>query len=247
MLVIPLSKISDKILTTISIAFVVILTSSGASAITKHLHDTKQIASQVSERAQQLPLINSMTNPTIKVNKLDPRLKLASCQEPLKIEPTSTAFRSGRLTMSVRCQGQRPWGIYVPVVIESDIQTLRLNRSIARGSILTERDIQVEVSQRAPSDKPLIANLTEVVGLAAKRALPSGTELTHAMLEQPLIIKRGQHTLITAGRTGLDVQMTGKALQDGAMGEFIRVQNLSSKRTIQGQVQQDGSVVIDRW
>jgi flagella basal body P-ring formation protein FlgA len=246
-LAMPLSKIDDKILTKFSIVFVVILTSTEASAITKHLHDTTQIESRVSERAQQLPLIKSMTNPTIKVNKLDPRLKLALCQEPLKIEPASTAFRSGRLTMSVRCQGQRPWGIYVPVVIESEIQTLRLNRSIARGSILTDRDISVEVSQRAPSDKPLITNLTEVVGLAAKRALPSGTELTHVMLEQPLIIKRGQHTLITAGRTGLDVQMTGKALQDGAIGEFIRVQNLSSKRTIQGQVQQDGSVVIARW
>jgi len=241
------STLKDKLLTKIFIGFAVILTAIGSGANPKQLHKPKHIEASVSERVQQLPIIQSMTNPTVKVNKLDPRLKLAQCEAPLAIEPTSTAFRSGRLTMSVRCQGQMPWGIYVPVVIESEIQTLRLNRSVPRGSILTDRDILVEVSQRAPSDKPLITNLVEVVGLAAKRALSSGTELTHAMLEQPLIIKRGQHTLITAGRSGLDVQMTGKALQDGAMGEFIRVQNLSSKRTIQGQVQQDGSVVIARW
>jgi flagella basal body P-ring formation protein FlgA len=38
--------------------------------------------------------------------------------------------------------------------------------------------------------------------------------------------------------------MTGKALEDGVIGEQIRVQNLSSKRTIQGEVQPDGSISI---
>ena len=38
--------------------------------------------------------------------------------------------------------------------------------------------------------------------------------------------------------------MSGKALEDGVLGEQIRVQNLTSKRTIQGEVQSDGSVSI---
>jgi flagella basal body P-ring formation protein FlgA len=41
--------------------------------------------------------------------------------------------------------------------------------------------------------------------------------------------------------------MTGKALQDGASGEQIRVQNLASKRTIQGEVQADGSILVMNW
>jgi flagella basal body P-ring formation protein FlgA len=64
------------------------------------------------------------------------------------------------------------------------------------------------------------------------------------MLKQPVVIKRGDQTVITAGSGGLRVRMTGKALEDGVLGEQIRVQNLSSKRTIQGEVQPDGSVLI---
>ena len=64
------------------------------------------------------------------------------------------------------------------------------------------------------------------------------------MLKQPVIIKRGDQTVITAGYGGLSVRMTGKALEDGVLGEQIRDQNLSSKRTIQGEVQRDGSVLI---
>ena len=80
--------------------------------------------------------------------------------------------------------------------------------------------------------------------MAAKRALSEGTELRPTMLKKPVVIKRGDQTVITAGSGGLLVRMSGKALEDGVLGEQIRVQNLTSKRTIQGEVQSDGSVSI---
>jgi flagella basal body P-ring formation protein FlgA len=43
------------------------------------------------------------------------------------------------------------------------------------------------------------------------------------------------------------ITVSGKALQDGAIGEQIRVQNIASKRTIQGEVQANGSVAIMQW
>jgi len=67
------------------------------------------------------------------------------------------------------------------------------------------------------------------------------------MLEAPVVIKRGDQTVIAAGNANFSVRMTGKALQDGAVGEQIRVQNLASKRTIHGDVQADGTIAVMQW
>lgn len=149
--------------------------------------------------------------------------------------------------MKVSCETQISWSIYVPVTVTSDITVVRVNRSLARGSILNERDLQELIVQRAPGHLPIINHLEEAIGTALKRPVREGTELQHSMLEAPVIIKRGEQTVIEAGNDQFMVRMTGKALQDGAIGEQIRVQNIASKRTIQGEVQANGSVAVLQW
>jgi flagella basal body P-ring formation protein FlgA len=131
--------------------------------------------------------------------------------------------------------------------ITSDITVVRVNRSLARGTILNERDLQELLVQRAPGHLPIINHIEEAIGTALKRPLREGTELQHSMLQAPVVIKRGEQTVIEAGNGQFTVRMTGKALQDGAIGEQIRVQNIASKRTIQGEVQANGSVAIMQW
>ena len=121
---------------------------------------------------------------------------------------------------------------------------LTLLQALPRDAIITEGHVDVVTLRRRPTGLPTLSDPTQAIGLAAKRALSEGTELRPTMLKQPVIIKRGDQTVITAGYGGLSVRMTGKALEDGVLGEQIRVQNLSSKRTIQGEVQRDGSVLI---
>ena len=67
------------------------------------------------------------------------------------------------------------------------------------------------------------------------------------MLKKPTIIRSGEHTLIMAEAGGLQVRVTGKALQHGVVGEIIRVLNLSSKKTVRGKVEADGTITVSRW
>ena len=199
------------------------------------------------EGVMRLPEISSLSNPQISGTQLDNRVRLAACPGPLIAEPANRSFRGGRLTMKVSCETQISWSIYVPVTITSDITVVRVNRSLARGTILNERDLQELLVQRAPGHLPIINHIEEAIGTALKRPLREGTELQHSMLQAPVVIKRGEQTVIEAGNGQFTVRMTGKALQDGAIGEQIRVQNIASKRTIQGEVQANGSVAIMQW
>ena len=199
------------------------------------------------EGVLRLPEISALSNPQISGSKLDNRVRLAACPGPLLAEPANRSFRGGRLTMKVSCETQISWSIYVPVTVTSDITVVKVNRSLARGSILNERDLQEIIVRRAPGHIPIINHIEEAIGTALKRPLREGTELQHSMLEAPVIIKRGEQTVIEAGNDQFMVRMTGKALQDGAIGEQIRVQNIASKRTIQGEVQANGSVAVLQW
>ena len=233
---------SVKSLTLVAFVTVASLISGFCSADTLEPHEN--ILATATQAILEMPEVRSLSNPSIKPNNLDNRLRLTRCSEPLSAEVTSRYMRGGRLTVDVECRGNQPWSIYVPVTVTSEIQVLTLLQALPRDAVLTEGDVDVVTLRRRPTGLPTLSDPKQAIGMAAKRALSEGTELRPTMLKQPVIIKRGDQTVITAGSGGLSVRMTGKALEDGVLGEQIRVQNLSSKRTIQGEVQRDGSVLI---
>jgi flagella basal body P-ring formation protein FlgA len=218
-----------------------------ATANQKPLETRENIFRAAKEGVLQMPEIQALANPEITRTQLDNRTRLAACPGPLMAEPTHRSFRGGRLTMKVSCEHEISWSIYVPVRVTSDMTVVRVNRSLPRGTILSKHDLQALLVKRSPAHLPLIDHIEEAIGSALKRPLTSGTELQHSMLEAPVVVKRGDQTVIAAGNAQLSVRMTGKALQDGAIGEQIRVQNLASKRTIQGEVQADGSILVMNW
>ena len=231
-----------KTLTFLGAAGVTILGSGLTSANTHEPHEN--IMAAATQAVLAMPEVQNLTNPAITPNNLDDRLRLTRCSEPLSASVTSRYMRGGRLTVDVACAGIQPWSIYVPVTLTSEVQVLTLLQALPRDAVLSEGDIDVITLRRRPNGLPTLSDPERAIGMAAKRALSEGTELSPTMLKQPVVIKRGDQTLITAGTGGLSVRMTGKALEDGVIGEQIRVQNLSSKRTIQGEVQPDGSISI---
>jgi flagella basal body P-ring formation protein FlgA len=57
-----------------------------------------------------------------------------------------------------------------------------------------------------------------------------------------VLLKRNQTILIKVDRLGLLVTAIGRTMQDGGVGEYIKVQNLNSQRIITAKVNEDGSV-----
>jgi hypothetical protein len=53
----------------------------------------------------------------IRVNRLDPRLRLPLCDQPLTTTLESPAQPLGRVTTRVRCDGSAPWTVFVPAEV----------------------------------------------------------------------------------------------------------------------------------
>jgi flagella basal body P-ring formation protein FlgA len=113
---------------------------------------------------------------------------------------------------------------------------------LSAGQTITAENTRLE---KAVSDDPQPAGWTAPYGFAAVRNLPAGTLIGPGMAKAPvpeIKIERNQNVVIRIDRPGIVVTATGKAMQQGRAGEFIKVRNVDSQRVILAKVNEDGTV-----
>src|SRR5690606_2241723 len=133
-----------------------------------------------------------------------------------------------RRTVMVRCDALV--ALDVPVV----------TAPVARHDALTEDNVAVERREFASLPRGLL--LPEAVlagpgaGLRATRPLTPGTVLTDSMVEAAPVVLRGAPVTIVAATARIHVAAPGVALEDGRVGDVIRVQNSLSGQVIRARV-----------
>jgi flagella basal body P-ring formation protein FlgA len=172
----------------------------------------------------------------IEITSLDPRLKLADCDKPLEAFTANGQRRLGNTTIGVRCSGVRPWTLYVPVKIASQVTVLTAAQPLARGALLKPSDLVPIARDAAALPHGYFIEPRELTGMQLKRALRAGEVILPNAVSRPPLVERGQEVLLTAEAGGIKVSMKGEALQDGAAGERIQVRNLSSRKVVEGEV-----------
>jgi len=182
--------------------------------------------------------------PRIDVGQLDNRLRIARCGTRLEPFFPSGSRKVGNLTVGVRCNGPKPWTVYVNASAKVYRQVAVLTRSVPRGTPLEADDIVLEERDVGTLFSGYFTETAEVAGLHTKRALATGHVLTPGVVALPKLVNRGQQITVIAGADGIEVRSMGKALSDGVAGELISVKNLSSKRVVEGVVLEAGLVKI---
>jgi len=182
--------------------------------------------------------------PLIEVSTPDPRLRLAACSRPLIAELPPGSRPVGATTVGVRCLGNTPWSIYVPVRVQIFANILVAARPLARGVPLTPTDITVSRQDLAAVAGNALTDASQAVGKRLRYPVATGAALNAGLLDLPPLVKRGQTVTIVSAGQGLEVRASGEALADGTSGETIRVRNLLTKKIIQATVLETGLVRV---
>ena len=172
----------------------------------------------------------------VKAGVLDSRHRLAHCGK--KLEPflrRGTEIRY-RTIVGVRCTGAKPWKVYLPVEVVVTDTTYVASRTLPRGHRLTAEDLVAEERDVSRLPTGYIASPKQFLGARLKTQLIAGRLLTPAMLEADIAVRRGQMVTLTVSNSGIDIEMSGKALMDGALEQRIRVENTNSGRIVEGIV-----------
>lgn len=181
----------------------------------------------------------------VQTGRLDPRLRLAACEGTLEAFLPPGGRTLGSTVVGVRCPATQGWTVYVPGEIGAMVPVVIAARPLGRGDLLSPRDLTV--TERNASELPpgYLPAAAEALGKRMRRPVTAGTPLTGSLLEAPVLVRRGQQVTVLAETAGVSVRIAGKALGNGAEGQRVRVQNLSSTRVVEGTVVADGLVRVD--
>jgi len=180
----------------------------------------------------------------VSIRPLDSRLAPALCDEPLQAQPASTNRTLGAVSVGVRCNGNKPWTIYVRGTVNAYTDIPVLSESVPRGDIISAADVAIEKIEIRSDFDHIIVDQVDIIGKQAKRALRAGQPLRFSQLMHPILIERGQEVTLVSGIAGLNVRMQGRALASGAAGDRILVANERSGRRLEGIVNTNGTVTV---
>lgn len=223
----------------ISIIFIVLLNS---NLLAFEIQPLEQIVNTAKQFAyEQIQQQKNPTNLKISTGELDPRLRLALCNEPLEAFNPPGSRTLGNTTVGVKCSSPKPWSIYVPIRIAIYEQVVIASDPLRRGQIISPSDVnthEVDISQLRGIPY-LLAD--EVIGNKTKKNIPAGSVIHSGNI---CLICKGDKVSITASASSIAVIMSGVALSDGGEGDAIRVQNSSSKRVIEATIVDSSTVVV---
>ncbi|WP_108257772.1 flagellar basal body P-ring formation chaperone FlgA [Mangrovicoccus ximenensis] len=114
------------------------------------------------------------------------------------------------------------------------------SRPVRAGTVLGPSDILLQ-------DGDIGGALTDpgdAIGMQAIRNLFPGSPIGPGDLQRPHLVERNQPVMMHFVNGALSISTEGRALDGGAIGDTIRVINISSRKTVTGKVLPDGSVAV---
>ncbi len=119
-----------------------------------------------------------------------------------------------------------------------------LARRINRGEIIQAQDIKISRLRAANFPPDALTRAEGIVGKAARRGLSPGEALRAADFQAPVVIQKGSLVTMVVQTPYMTLTSQGRALDDGAVGESIRVMNARSKKVVEAQVTKPDTVII---
>ena len=120
-----------------------------------------------------------------------------------------------------------------------------LGRRLESGTIIGNADIDWLSVPEERLNASIILDASHLVGSELRRDMAEEQMITTHDVAPPRMVTRGGLITIKAETPLMLVTVQGKALQDGAKGETVRVMNTQSNRMIEGVVESAGVVRIE--
>ncbi len=120
-----------------------------------------------------------------------------------------------------------------------------LTRALNRGEIIRERDVEWLEIRDDRNRRDVLTDLNRIIGQEARIALRQGASLRSSDLQRPILVPRNSIVTLSLKTPYMTLTTQGRAVEDGSMGDTIRVTNLQTKRTVEAVVEGPGRVVVE--
>ena len=117
-------------------------------------------------------------------------------------------------------------------------------RSLERGEFITEQDVELVRAGAKRGTITPVGSIEEVVGKELMRSVAKGQPIAAQGLRAMLMVKRGQVVTVYSRCGGIQIRTTGRAKEDGGLGDLVPVESIGAKETFHARVSAHQEVEI---
>ena len=234
-----------------------------SAAHAKSASPAETMAEQVKQWLSQTHSVNSKE---VTIAPLDERLKVQACAKPLTVdhpfqsketvrvrcsEPTWQLYLQVKLPNSgfvaanssngttnnsnVSTNNSNGATVQNPSVVPKTLVVAR--RLIQRGAILQPDMLEVVQASPGNADTQLLSSLKDAQNAELTRDIPAGQALRISDIRRAVMVKQGQSVMFSVGNgKEFQISIRMEAMQDGRLGEQVRLKNPESGRQVSGVV-----------
>lgn len=115
-------------------------------------------------------------------------------------------------------------------------------RTIPVGSVVSSADLTTRTVQQPPA-ADIILDVGAVVGKEVRRTLYLDRAIRDTDIGPITLVRRNDRVVVRYSRGPIELTTFGRAMEQGGMGQIIRVMNLDSRRTVYGRIA--GPEIVD--
>jgi flagellar basal body P-ring formation protein FlgA len=166
---------------------------------------------------------------------LKPRLYDIARTDELRIKSLVSNSSTGRFEARISLSGEASGDSWIATGTAVETREIAVpSVDINRGDAVEAKDLTL-IKRRVnmvPGD--VITTLDDLVGMVPRRPLRAGEPIRQADLAKPIIIEKNQIVTVIYATSGITLSMRARAQNNASKGDNVRVQNLTSKRYIEG-------------
>jgi flagella basal body P-ring formation protein FlgA len=234
-----------------------------SAAHAKSASPAETMAEQVKQWLSQTHSVNSKE---VTIAPLDERLKVQACAKPLTVdhpfqsketvrvrcsEPNWQLYLQVKLPNSgfvaanssngttnnsnVSTNNSNGATVQNPSVVPKTVVVAR--RLIQRGSILQPDMLEVVQASPGNADTQLLSSLKDAQNAELTRDIAAGQALRISDIRRAVMVKQGQSVMFSVGNgKEFQISIRMEAMQDGRLGEQVKLKNPESGRQVSGVV-----------
>ncbi|MGH0033740.1 MAG: flagellar basal body P-ring formation chaperone FlgA [Myxococcota bacterium] len=175
------------------------------------------------------------------VESLDP----ARAEIRVSANPRNAWRGSVPVTVAVWADGrERRRGVVTVRVADRRVAWVA-SRDLERGAALDARDLRAEEVDARDLPGDAIADPADALGLVTRRDVVEGSVMRARWLAREPRVERGALVMIRLQRGPLRIEGRGRVREAGDVGDWVRVQNIDSRRELVGRIAPDGAIDVD--
>jgi len=119
-----------------------------------------------------------------------------------------------------------------------------LTHAVNTGDIITVADLDFRPNRSNNPRPDLLTDPKRLIGQSARHLIQAGVPILAQDVQRPLVITKGSMVTLTLTSGAMTLTTQGRAIEDGALGDTVRVTNTSSNMTVEGRAEGMNRVAI---